>query len=83
MARIAVHKVQETFSDTLSRVIDKRERIVLHRRGKNVAAIIPAEDLDLLEELEDRFDIVEALKILDDPDSEFVPWEQAKDELKP
>ncbi len=83
MARIAVHKMQETFSDTLSRVIDKRERIVLHRRGKNVAAIIPAEDLDLLEELEDRFDIVEALKILDDPDSEFVPWEQAKDELKP
>ncbi len=83
MARIAVHKVQETFSDTLSRVIDKRERIVLHRRGKNVAAIIPAEDLDLLEELEDRFDIVEALKILDDPNSEFVPWEQAKDELKP
>ncbi len=83
MARIAVHKMQETFSDTLSRVIDKRERIVLHRRGKNVAAIIPAEDLDLLEELEDRFDIVEALKILDDPDSEFVPWEQAKNELKP
>lgn len=83
MARIAVHKVQETFSDTLSRVIDKRERIVLHHRGKNVAAIIPAEDLDLLEELEDRLDIVEALKILDDPDSEFVPWKRAKDELKP
>lgn len=34
----------------------KGERILLHRRGKNVAAPVPVEDLALLEELEARFD---------------------------
>ncbi len=32
------------------------ERIVLHRRGKNIAALVLVEDLALLEELEERLD---------------------------
>ena len=39
-----------------------RERIVLDRRGRSLAALIPLEDLALLEELEDRQDAEEARK---------------------
>ena len=56
MTRLAADKVCENFSDTLDRVVDKGERIILHRQGKNVAALIPLEDLALLEEREDRLD---------------------------
>ena len=56
MTRLAADKVCENFSDTLDRVVDKGERIILHRQGKNVAALIPLEDLALLEESEDRLD---------------------------
>ncbi len=57
MTRLAAQNVQENFSDTLDRVVDKRERIILHRQGKNVAALVPVEDLALLEELEDQRDL--------------------------
>ena len=56
MTRLAVSKAYEDFSDTLDRVAEKKERIVLHRRGKDIAVLIPVEDLALLEELEDRLD---------------------------
>jgi prevent-host-death family protein len=56
MTRLAVSKAHGDFSNTLDRVGAKGERILLHRRGKNVAALVPVEDLALLEELEDRFD---------------------------
>ena len=56
MTRLAVSKACEDFSATLSRVAEKGERIVLHRDGKNIAALIPVQDLTLLEELEDRLD---------------------------
>jgi prevent-host-death family protein len=56
MTRLAVSKAHEDFSDTLDRVAKERERIVLHRGGKDVAVLVPLEDLALLEELEDRLD---------------------------
>ena len=56
MTRLAAHKAYENFSDTLDRVVAKGERIVLHRRGKDIAVLVPLEDLALLEELEDRLD---------------------------
>ena len=81
MTRLAAQNVQENFSDTLDRVVDKRERIILHRQGKNVAALIPVEDLALLEELEDRLDVEEAEQRLADPNDTPLPYEQARKEL--
>lgn len=81
MTRLAVSKVHEDFSGTINRVAKKRERIILHRRGKDIAALVSLEDLALLEELEDRLDVEAALKVLNDLTDEVVPWEQAKTEL--
>lgn len=81
MAHSAARKYPETFSRSLTRVTTKSERVVVRRRGKAVAALIPLEDLALLEELEDRADMEEALKVLNDPTDEIISWDQAKTEL--
>ena len=60
-------EARDHFSDLLNRTAYGKERIVVTRRGQELAAILPVEDLRLLEELEDRTDVREALKALDEP----------------
>ncbi len=60
MANIAASKVRKDFSDTVNRVAYGRERVILQRRGKEIAAVVPIEDLKLLEALEDRLDLADA-----------------------
>ncbi len=70
-------EARNDFSDVVSRVSYGRERVVVRRRGRDLAAVIPMEDLDLLEqaieEAEDRFDVAEAERILADPTEERIP----------
>ena len=47
---------RENFADTLNRVSYGKERVLIHRRGKEVAALVPVEDLRSLEEMEDSKD---------------------------
>lgn len=60
MAHLPASKAREGFSDTINRVAFGKERVVLRRRGKEVAAVIPIADLRLLEDLEDRIDLTDA-----------------------
>ena len=79
MARLAASKVREGFSDTINRVAYGRERVILHRRGKEVAAVVPMEDLKLLEAIEDRIDLDEARKSLAHGRKHgTIPWEKVK-----
>lgn len=57
MTRMTTSQARDTFAATLSRVAKQKKRIVLHRRGQDVAALVPVEDLALLDELEDRLDV--------------------------
>ena len=79
MTRLAASKARESFSDTLNRVAYRKERIVLRRRGKEIAAVVPIEDLAFLEELEDRFDLEAARKALKEKGS--IPWNKLKAQL--
>ena len=82
MARLAASKVREGFSDTINRVAYGRERVILHRRGKEVAAVVPMEDLKLLEAIEDRIDLEEARKSLAHVKKHgTIPWEKVKASL--
>jgi len=92
MARITASKSDpsttlragESLAQSLSRVASKRERIIVRRNGKNVAAIVPMEDLAALEELEDRRDLRAAKKALADAKKKGekpIPWAKAKKEL--
>jgi prevent-host-death family protein len=79
MTRLAASKVRENLSDTLNRVAYQKERIVLRRRGKDLAAVVPIEDLIFLERLEDRVDLEAARKALKEKGT--IPWKKLKVDL--
>jgi prevent-host-death family protein len=80
MTRLPATKAREKLADILNDVEFKGERVVLHRRGKDVAAVVSVEDLELLELLEDRIDLERARAALAESD-ERIPWEQVKAKL--
>ena len=49
-------KAKDSFGDTINRAAYAKERIILTRRGKPVAALVPLEDIQLIEELENAED---------------------------
>lgn len=83
MTRLTTSKARMQFTRTLDRVASKRERIVLHRRGKDVAALVPLEDLAVLEqeEMQDRLDAKEARRRLKDEKEVPTPYAHARRRL--
>ena len=82
MVRKPVSEARYDLAETLNRVRYKGERIVLHRRGKDVAALVPVEDLELLEELEDRIDLEAAREALKEAEKEgTISWSEVKKKL--
>jgi prevent-host-death family protein len=68
MVRLTATEAREHFADTLNRVSYRGERIVVYRRGgKDVAAVVPMDDLKLLQKLEDRLDREAIQKALAEP----------------
>ena len=78
--RLAASKARERFADVLDEVSVKGERIVLERHGKPVAALISSDDLELLEALEDRYDVELVRQTLAESD-ERIPWSKIKERL--
>lgn len=65
---VSVSEARESFADLVNRVAYRKERILVTRHGKRIAAIIPMEQVEFLERAEDEFDVrmaEEALKELD------------------
>jgi prevent-host-death family protein len=64
MTRLNVSKAREEFPEIVNRAAYGHERTIVSRRGKDLAAVIPIEDLRLLERLErkemDRIDLADA-----------------------
>jgi prevent-host-death family protein len=67
---------RQNFSDIVSRAAYGGERIVVHRRKKPVAAVVPLADLELLERLEDELDLRAAALALKEPGA--VSWKEIK-----
>jgi prevent-host-death family protein len=64
MTTLSTTEAQEKFSELLRRVGADKERIVLTLAGEELVAVVPIEDLALVEALEDRADIEEAREAL-------------------
>ncbi len=80
--RIPTVKARDEFSDLVNRAAYGKERVVLTRRGKPLAAVVPLEDVELLERLEDRIDLDEARAALAEArDDGTVSWEEIKAEI--
>jgi len=67
MTRVSTVNARRTISEVINRAAFGKERILLTRRHKDVVAVIPVEDLHLLEALEDAADVRDALKALKEP----------------
>jgi len=80
MSKMTVKEAEATLTRTIRRVRDDRERFTLTEGGQAVAAIVTAEDLAFLEDLEERIDLEEARKALAEP-GDSIPWEKVKAEL--
>jgi mRNA interferase RelE/StbE len=67
---VFVSEARRDFSAICNRVAFGKERVVIGRHGKSRVAVIPYEDLQLLEELEDRLDLRAALAALKEAEEE-------------
>ena len=82
MTTITISDVRKNFSDTLNVVQYQHERVILQRHGKTVAVIVPVEDYETLEELEDKYDVKQAEKVLlNSTKDDFVSLEDVRKEL--
>jgi prevent-host-death family protein len=79
MPRLSASKAREEFAEVMNRAAYKGERTLLHRRGKDVAAIVPVADLVLLEQIEDRMDLEAAREAMKEPRT--VSWGKVKKDL--
>ena len=78
MTSIPISEAREHLADLGNRVSLRGERVVVERRGKNLFALVPVEDLELLERLEDRLDL-DAIRAAKDMPTK--PWAEVKKAL--
>ena len=86
MKSVSTTEVREAVAEYLNEVAYGRERVVIRRHGKDLAALIPIEDLRFLErleeELEDHLDLDDARAALADPKNrKRIPWTKVKKSL--
>ncbi|HEU0138155.1 MAG TPA: type II toxin-antitoxin system prevent-host-death family antitoxin [Bryobacteraceae bacterium] len=86
MTRLNVSKAREEFSEVVNRAAYGKERTVVSRRGKDLAAVIPIDDLRLLERLAqkeiDRIDLEDARAALKEAEEKgTIPLKEAKKRL--
>ncbi len=62
MMEVGVHEIRANLAEVINRVAYGGERIILERRSKPMLALVSMEDLELIEELENRSDVRAALK---------------------
>jgi len=66
-------------TEIVNKVAYGGKRIILARKGRNLVAIVPLNDLDALEALEDQLDITAAKKAEADIKKHgTTPWKKAK-----
>jgi len=78
MKTIPITKAREHLADLGNRVCLRGERLVVERRGKSLFALVPVEDLELLERLEDKLDLDAIRAAKNEPTK---PWAQVKKAL--
>lgn len=82
MGQVTTVDARKQISEIINRAAFGKERITLTRRGKEIVAVVPMEDVKLLEALEDRIDLEEARAALSESNKKgTVSWEKMKREL--
>jgi len=79
MTEIGVADIRANLAEVINRVAYGGERIVLQRRGKQVLAVVPIDDLETLNAMEDQADLKAALRARKEKGA--VPLEKIKARL--
>jgi prevent-host-death family protein len=87
MNRLTVSEAREDLAGVVNRAAYAKQRTVVSRRGKDLAAIVPIEDLHLLQNLSragaDRLDIEDARDALREAEQEgTIPLEELRRKLR-
>jgi antitoxin Phd len=79
---VSIVEAREKFGDLVNRAALLSERVYVTKHGKRVAALVSVEDAELLEALEDKYDL-EAIKEIraDIAKHGTVPFEELAKEL--
>lgn len=64
ITHVSTIDAKEEFSELINRVSHNKERIILTRRGKEVVAIIPLEDLHHIQQSQNKSDLDDAVEAL-------------------
>jgi len=75
MPTVPISEARDHLGDLANRVALRRERIIVERRGKDLCALVPVEDVELLERLEDQLDL-EAIRAAKDLPAKS--WKEVK-----
>ncbi len=78
MTRLPITEARDHLADLGNRVALRGERIVVERRGRSLFALVPMEDVDLLERMEDEWDLEAVRERLNEPAR---PFARVKKEL--
>ncbi|MFH1369800.1 MAG: type II toxin-antitoxin system prevent-host-death family antitoxin [Planctomycetota bacterium] len=79
MTHISMTKARRDFTDIANRVMFGSERICIEKNNKPVVAVVPVEDLEMLEEIEDQIDLQAAKAAL--KKGKFIKLEDLKKQL--
>ena len=80
MTDLSITNARKGFFDLFDRVIRKRDRVIIARRGRDRVAIVPVEDLEKLQAFEDAADIAAADAAMAEP-GKSIPYEEVRKEL--
>lgn len=79
---VNISDARNDLAEIVNRAAYARERVRLVRRGRELAAVVPVEDVELLEALEDELDLDAAREALADPQNAGrIPWDEVRDRL--
>jgi prevent-host-death family protein len=79
MGQVNTVQARAQFSEIINRAAFGKERVTLTRRGKEIVAVVPIEDVKLLE---DKIDLEEARSALAEAKKKgTVSWDKIKKDL--
>lgn len=82
MIRVNSAEAKRQLGQILARTARTKRRVMVTSRGKDMAAVVPIEDVQLLEEIEDRLDLDEARAALAGAKQDgTVTWKKIKRDL--
>jgi prevent-host-death family protein len=87
MTTVTSEEVRDSLGELINRVKYRHERMKVTRRGKPVAALVPVEDLELLEQLLEALEEKQDIPVVRERLQQFketgdgIPWEALRAKL--